>query len=502
MTERFADRILQTGDKVIVGRAIIEVGRDLADSLVPGDAVLGVAATGSLRRLPAEVLALVDEAVGSACEAFAVLSRTESAHVDHFFDTAASLLEDDEVFDAVARANESDVGSARARGRSTTRLELTPKMRTDMVDAMRMWRDYPVGASVPVSRHAHEGWTVEEWRAPLGVIGFVFEGRPNVFADATGVLKSGNTVVFRIGSDALGTATALMEAVIRPSLSASGLPPGSVVLVESPEHAAGWALFSDERLSLAVARGSGDAVAELGSIARQAGIPVSLHGTGGAWVLVGESAEPDRLSSAVEHSLDRKVCNTMNVVCIPRSVADALAPVVWDAAKRAAARRGTVPLVRAVNGAEKLPGISSDTALEVDVVRPNGIIREVQVTVGAEGELGHEFEWEDNPEFHLVVVDSMEHAIDLFNRFSPRFIASVISGDDDEVERVWSSVDAPFFGNGFTRWVDGQFALHRPELGLSNWQAGRLLARSGILSGDSAHSVRLRVDQTDPGLHR
>jgi glutamate-5-semialdehyde dehydrogenase len=57
-------------------------------------------------------------------------------------------------------------------------------------------------------------------------------------------------------------------------------------------------------------------------------------------------------------------------------------------------------------------------------------------------------------------------------------------------------------GDGFTRWVDGQFALLRPELGLSNWQNGRLFARSGILSGDSGYSVRLRAHQSDPSLRR
>jgi glutamate-5-semialdehyde dehydrogenase len=63
-------------------------------------------------------------------------------------------------------------------------------------------------------------------------------------------------------------------------------------------------------------------------------------------------------------------------------------------------------------------------------------------------------------------------------------------------------VDAPFVGNGFTRWVDGQFALDRPELGLSSWQHGRLFARSAVLSGDSVYTVRTRAWQATPDLHR
>ena len=57
-------------------------------------------------------------------------------------------------------------------------------------------------------------------------------------------------------------------------------------------------------------------------------------------------------------------------------------------------------------------------------------------------------------------------------------------------------------GNGFTRWVDGQYALDKPELGLSNWQSGRLFGRGGILSGDSAHTIRTRAIQDNPNLAR
>jgi len=81
-------------------------------------------------------------------------------------------------------------------------------------------------------------------------------------------------------------------------------------------------------------------------------------------------------------------------------------------------------------------------------------------------------------------------------------VASLISGDATEHESFYRAVDAPFVGDGFTRWVDGQFALVQPELGLSNWQAGRLFGRGGVLSGDSVFTVRLRAAITDPTLHR
>lgn len=486
------------GDRILVGQEMIEITPEFAASLRPGDSVLGVAASGTIRRIPAEVDRLVDEGLTDAVAAFTSMRSVDDRMITDFFSVAARLMGDDRVFASIARANASDVTSAGARGRSTTRLVLDDRMRADMIAAFGMWRDSEVTSSELLSTRHHRGWTVEEWRAPLGPIGFVFEGRPNVFADATGVLRTGNVVVFRIGSDALGTARAIMDGVIRPALAEAGLPSGAVVLLDSAEHAAGWRLFSDRRLALAVARGSGEAVAELGSIAQQSGVPASLHGTGGAWIIAGASADADRLGRVVEHSLDRKVCNTLNVLCVVASRAEDLLPVVHAAAERAASVRGVHARIHAdAMAAEHLPSVGM-----MQVVRPTGTTMEPQVTPTAPYALGHEFEWDQTPEFHVLTVASVDEAVELFNRFSPQFVVSVISEDATEQESVWSGANAPFVGDGFTRWVDGQFALLKPELGLSNWQSGRLFGRGGVLSGDSAHTVRLRVHQKDADLHR
>jgi len=475
---------IQPGDKVVVGKIILTVTEEFAASLKPGDEVLGVASTGVLRRISKATSELVADCVSRACIAFDELSRSTTDQVNIFYESCAQLMADPEVFAAIQKVNGEDVVQAQTKGRSTTRLVLDEKMRKDMVAAFAMWQSISVERSVREEVTQHVGWRVEQYRSPLGVVGFVFEGRPNVFADATGVLKGGNTVVFRIGSDALGTAREIMSRVIVPSLNKSGLPHDSVVLIDSTEHAAGWAMFSDVRLALAVARGSGEAVAELGSIAKQAGISVSLHGTGGAWMILGESADAERVSAVVEHSLDRKVCNTLNVVCIPKSRVDELGKVVTSAAHRAAESRGAKPVIHVVG--QKIAALDHESVLFGESVT----------------DLAHEFEWESDPEFHIVVVDAVDDAIALFNNFSPQFVVSAISNDPDEIERVWTGCNAPFVGNGFTRWVDGQFALLRPELGLSNWENGRLFARSGVLSGDSAFTVRLRVTQDDIHLKR
>lgn len=486
---------LRPGDRIAVGDSLLVLDENFCASLQPGDSILGVAATGTLRRIPSSVRTLVSTALQSSVTAFAGMQTVSTEQTNVFFGEAARLLADDRVFAEIQAINALDVEDARGRGRSTTRLEMTAKMRDDMVEAFRMWGTSDVSSSGVLETIQHDGWRVSQWRAPLGVVAFVFEGRPNVFADATGVLKSGNTVVFRIGSDALRTARRIMELVITPSLQVAGLPTGAVVLLDSPEHAAGWCLFSDRRVSLAVARGSGEAVAELGSIAQQAGVPVSLHGTGGAWMIVGTSVDVDRLEQVTRNSLDRKVCNTLNVVAVCRSIADVALPRILAGAAGAAIGRGTRAIVRGADSEARSRIASCLGSIGWDGISDVGLGDE-------DVALSVEFEWENEPEFQVALVDTVDEAVALFNEHSPQFIVSVVSNDPDERDRVWSRCNAPFVGDGFTRWVDGQFALLRPELGLSNWQNGRLLSRSGVLSGDSAYTIRLRVEQEDPGLSR
>jgi glutamate-5-semialdehyde dehydrogenase len=220
-------------------------------------------------------------------------------------------------------------------------------------------------------------------------------------------------------------------------------------------------------------------VATLGALARQAGIPASLHGTGGAWLVAGSDAPAEAFAAAVLHSLDRKVCNTLNVCCIPRARAAELVPIFLRSVEEAGRRLGQACKVHVVRGTES--HVPADMfAREVVVRRPEGDVREPQAEPLEEADLGREWEWEQTPEVSLVVVDDVDHAALLFNRHSPQFIASLISNDAAAHERFYAAVNAPFVGNGFTRWVDGQYALRRPELGLSNWQYGRLVARGGV----------------------
>ncbi|MDR3512371.1 MAG: aldehyde dehydrogenase family protein [Caulobacteraceae bacterium] len=483
------------------GDRITRVPADLAARFQAGDRLVVVQETGALLHIPAAQHLAASAAVARGHRAFQAMGFVSDAQISAFFEAFAARLEADEPWAAIAAANGEDVEAARTRGRSTTRLAVSEAMRRDMVAGLRGWRDSEGGRGRVLERQNYPGWSVEQVVAPLGVVGFVFEGRPNVFADATGVLRGGNTVVFRIGSDALGTAQAIVRHALDPAIAEAGLPEGAACLLDQADHAAGWALFGDRRLALAVARGSGPAVAQLGAVARQSGLPVSLHGTGGAWIVADASADAARFAAVVEHSLDRKVCNTLNVCCVVRERAGELVPLFLQALRRAGERRGHNCKLHVVEGDEAaLPADWLEA--EVRVRRAEGDREEPLVETLPLDALGREWEWEETPEVSLKIVDGVDEAVALFNRYSPQFDASLIAEDPAAHQRFFEGVNAPFVGDGFTRWVDGQYAFNRPELGLSNWEHGRLFARGGVLSGDSVFTVRTRARQSNPALRR
>ena len=470
----------------------LTVDAGLAAAHQPGDRIVADP-VGGLMHIPAAELAASRTAMDAAAQAFAAMHEVPDEAIVAFYGHAAAALELDSVWAEIAAVNAEDVASARARGRSTTRLAVSEGMRAKMIEGLRGWARTPSRRGAVLETVEHDGFRVEMVAAALGVVAFVFEGRPNVLADACGVLRGGNTVVFRIGGDALRTARAIMTRVIDPALAAAKLPAGSLALVDSTAHAAGWALFLDPRLALAVARGSGTAVQTLGSLARSVGTPVSLHGTGGAWMVVSERADVVALRAAVTRSLDRKVCNTLNTCCVVNPAGDSLARVsaILEGLEEAGRdRRGPFKLYVA-SGSEHI--VYKDLfSKQVTVARASGTVVEPQVEVIDAQQLGTEWEWEETPEVSLVGVDSIDEAVRLFNNLSPRLVGSLISSDAAEQERFFARLDAPFVGDGHTRWVDGQYALNKPELGLSNWRDGRLFGRGGVLTGDSVYTIRTR----------
>ena len=478
------------GTPVVVGGRTVPM-----PELVAGDRVIAVHATGDLLIVPADAHDVARAAVQRADAAFRDLADVTDDQISQFFRAFAERLAEDALWGAIAEANAADVDRARDGGRATGRLVASEKMRNAMIDGLHGWAKTPSRRGEVLERREEATWTVERRRAPLGVVAFVFEGRPNVFADGVGVLRGGNTSVMRIGSDALRTAEAIEASAVAPALDSAGLPDGAVSLVRSPAHATAHAMFTMPEVRLAVARGSGPTTALLGAIASQHGIPVSLHGTGGAWLYLADDAPAVRVRNAIVRSLDRKVCNTLNTIVVAKRRAHELVPLVLDAAFECD------PNTRVHVAAGSEHDVPSEL-FERRVTVNDAAVSQVDVVPAHDLRL--EFEWDDTPEISLVCADGDDDAVQLVNRFSPRFVASIITADADRFERFYERVDAPYVGDGFTRWVDGQWAWGRPELGLSNWERGRILGRSGILSGDDVVTIRdvFRDTQGEAGQER
>jgi glutamate-5-semialdehyde dehydrogenase len=482
------------------GDRAASVPADLASAFQAGDMLVVCQTDGALLHIPADIRRAVSDDISAASAAFKALSSRSDGQIVTFFEEFVVSLENDAIWSRIIAANDCDVARAIASGRPTGRLALSPSARDGMIRGLRGWAASEGDRHVDIDTRQHDGWTLSVSGAPVGIVGFVFEGRPNVLVDATGVLRNGNTAVIRIGRDASETAQCMMAHAIRPALSRSGLPDDAVRLVACQDRAGTWAMLSDRRLGLAVIRGSGPAVAQLGDVARQCGVAVSVHGTGGAWLIGDARADRARFASAIACSLDRKVCNTLNVCCIDRSRVADLVPALLEALERAASPIGGFR-IHVLEGSESALPVGLFSTI-VATAREGAVVDEPVATTLPYARLSTEWEWSETPEISFVVVDGLDEAIGLFNQHSPRFVASLISEDRTAQKRFFDAVDAPFVGNGFTRWADGQYALDTPELGLSNWEQGRPLGRGAILSGNDIFSLRYRMEQDDITLHR
>ena len=202
---------------VFGGDRVATVDEALAAAFRAGDRLVVVQETGDLLHVPAAEHAAAGAAVDAAVAAFAALARAPTSRSPSSTSASPTRLADDDVVAPIV-----DRQRRRRRPRRGRR-PLDDPARADRDDARRHGRRPAVVARLAAAPRRRRsaassttGWSVEARRAPLGVVGFVFEGRPNVFADATGVLRTGNTVVMRIGSDALGTAEAIVDGT--PSL--------------------------------------------------------------------------------------------------------------------------------------------------------------------------------------------------------------------------------------------------------------------------------------------
>ena len=259
--------------------------------------------------------------------------------VDAALRTMAAALRD-RTADLLA-ANAADVEAAERGGMAgglLDRLRLTPERLADMAVQLEVLADTPEPALQRFVRTLPTGERVFERRVPVGVIGAVFEARPNVTIDvASQVLKARSAAVLRTGAAALGSATALVELVIAPSLRENGVPAEAVQLVPTPGHAGADALVGlPDLVPLVVVRGSGEVTRRLSALGAAAGTRVLAHADGGGVLYLDASADEAAVVRMVHDSTDRLgVCNRLNLLLIDRPAHDRLWPAAEAALRRA-----------------------------------------------------------------------------------------------------------------------------------------------------------------------
>src|SRR6267142_646511 len=258
----------------------------------------------------------------------------------------------------ILAANSADVAQAKKDGADAAfidRLTLTPKLIEQMAQGIEQVAQLadPVGQiSERVKRPT--GIEVARMRVPIGVIGIIYESRPNVTADAAALcVKSGNACILRGGSEALESNRAI-AACVRAGLKSAGLPEAAVQLVDSTDRAAvGELITMTEYIDILVPRGGKSLIERLMHESR---IPMIKHLDGVCHVYVDDSADPEMAVSIADNAKTQRygTCNTMETLLVADKIAGKVLPLIGTIFKdKAVEMRGDEATQKLIPGIKK-----------------------------------------------------------------------------------------------------------------------------------------------------
>ena len=236
--------------------------------------------------------------------------------------------------DALLAANQQDLAAAKAAGVDAAmldRLTLTEESIATRAEGLQQIASLadPIG-EISDMKYRPSGIQIGKMRVPLGVIGIIYEARPNVTVDAAGLcIKSGNATILRGGSEAIHCNQALAK-LVHEGLAAAGLPKAAVQVVETTDRAAvGELITMKEFVDVIVPRGGKGLIERISADAR---IPVIKHLDGNCHVYVDDEADFEKALRIVENSKTQRLgtCNTTESLLIARSVAKSMLPKIAD----------------------------------------------------------------------------------------------------------------------------------------------------------------------------
>ncbi|WP_374244197.1 glutamate-5-semialdehyde dehydrogenase [Zoogloea sp.] len=346
-------------------------------------------------------------------------------------------------------ANAQDLAEARANGLEPAmidRLTLSEKGIEAMAQGLEQIAALPdpVGEMTDLKRRP-SGITVGKMRVPLGVIGIIYEARPNVTADAAALcLKSGNAAILRGGKEALHSNQAI-AACVRAGLAAAGLPELSIQVVETTDRAAvGELIAMPQFVDVIVPRGGKGLIERISSDAR---VPVIKHLDGNCHVYVDERADPTKALAIVENAKTQRygTCNTTESLLVDVAIAKSQLPAIGA--------------MLAGKGVE-LRACPASMA----ILREAGV-PEAQLKAAVESDWTEEFL---APIIAVKVVAGLDEAIDHINTCSSQHTESIVTEDYTRAMRFLREVDsASVMINASTRFADGfEYGLGA-EIGIS-----------------------------------
>ena len=236
--------------------------------------------------------------------------------------------------DALLAANQQDLAAAKASGMDAAmldRLSLSEKSIATMAEGLQQIASLadPIG-EISDMKYRPSGIQIGKMRVPLGVIGIIYEARPNVTVDAAGLcIKSGNAAILRGGSEAMHCNQALAK-LVHEGLAAAGLPKAAVQVIETTDRAAVGELITMQAFVDVIVPRGGKGLIE--RISKDARIPVIKHLDGNCHVYVDDDADLDKALRIVENSKTQRLgtCNTTESLLIARSVANTMLPKIAE----------------------------------------------------------------------------------------------------------------------------------------------------------------------------
>ncbi len=342
----------------------------------------------------------------------------------------------------ILEANRKDLNLASEKKCSSAfieRLTLTKERIKSMANGLRKIASLPdpVGETIgEIVRH--NGLRIKKVRVPLGVIGLIYESRPNVTCDASGLcLKSGNAVLLRGGSFAFNSNFRLTKIMIDAALP-KGLPEGSIQFIETTEREAIKELIClDEFIDVIIPRGGEEMIKNIRS---NASVPVITHGKGLCHIYVDKEAEPVQAQKICFNAKVQRpgVCNAMETLLIHKNIAKDFLPKMIKIFEEAA-----VELRGCTKAKNIVPSLKEATAEDWKTEYLSLILS-------------------------IKIVDNLNEAIEHINQYGSQHSEAIITENKERAEQFLSRVDAAsVYWNASTRFSDGEEFGLGAEIGIS-----------------------------------